>query len=182
MVLTQPMATEGTPRPVTHRILALAVFVLVLEVDIVTKAWAASNLTEPVRVADWLYLMLHHNSGLFLGTLPVSAGYWVCVLAAMGWFGRRALRSSSVVFVVCLATALAGLTGNAIGQAQGVVVDFIGVGPVRGDEWLVVNVADLAQVGGVLALGAYLLWRRVHAVYSPAIEAKPDQKRPGSES
>lgn len=182
MVLTQRVATEGASRPVTHRILALAVFVLVLEVDIVTKAWAASVLTEPVRVADWLYLMLHRNSGLFLGTLPVSAGYWVCVLAAMGWFGWRALRSRSVAIVVCLATVLAGLTGNAIGQAQGAVVDFIGVGPVTGDKWLVLNIADLALVGGGLALGAYFLWRRVRSVHPPAIEARSDQERPGSES
>ena len=166
----------------THRILALAVFALVLEVDVVTKAWAASVLTESVRVADWLYLMLRHNSGLFFGTVPVSAGYWVCVLVAMGWFGWRALRSRSVAFVVCVATVLAGLTGNAIGRAQGAVVDFIGVGPVTDNEWLVLNVADLAQVGGALALGAYLVRQRVRSVHPPAIEAKPDQERPGSES
>ncbi len=181
-MLTRRVTHEGASRPVTHRIFALAVFALVLEVDIVTKAWAASVLTESVRVADGFYLMLRHNSGLFFGTVPVSAAYWICVFAAMGWIGWRALRSRNAVLAACLAAVLAGLTGNAIGQAQGAVVDFIGVGPVRGDEWLVVNVADLAQVGGVLALGAYLLWRRVHAAYSPAIEAQPDQKRPGSES
>ena len=181
-MLTQQVTHEDASRPVTHRILAIAVFALVLEVDIVTKAWAASVLTEPVRVADWLYLMHRHNSGLFLGTVPVSAVYWICVFAAMGWFGWRALRSRSVVFVVCLATALAGLTGNAIGQAQGAVVDFIGVGPVKGDKWLVANVADLALIGGALALGAYLLWQRVRPTNPPAMERKPDQKRPGAES
>lgn len=181
-MLTQQVTHEDASRPVTHRILALAVFALVLEVDIVTKAWAASVLTEPVRVADWLYLMLRHNSRLFLGTVPVSAAYWICVLAAMGWFGWRALRSRSVAFVVCLATALAGLTGNAIGQAQGAIVDFIGVGPVKGDKWLVVNVADLALIGGALALGAYLVRQRVRPTDSTAIEARLDQECPGSKS
>ena len=181
-MLSQRATIEDVSKPVTHRVLALAVFALVLAMDIVTKAWAEAVLTEPVRVAAGFYLMLRHNSGLFLGTVPLPAAYWLCVLAATGWMGWRALRSRNAVLAVCLAAVLAGLAGNAIGQAQGAVVDFIGVGPVRGNEWLVVNVADLAQVGGVLVLGVYLLWRRGHGVYPPAIEAKPDKKRPGAES
>ena len=141
-------------------ILAIGVFVAVLGVDVATKAWAAASLMEPVRIADWLYLMLHRNSGMFFGTVSVSVGYWICVCAAAGWFGRRALRSTSVRPAVCLAVTLAGLTGNAIGQAQGAVVDFIGVGPITGDVWLVGNVADLALVGGVLALGICLVRKR----------------------
>ena len=135
----------------------LAVFAGVLSIDLVTKAWAAAALTEPVRIAEWLYLMLRHSAGMFLGTVPVSTGYWVCVCAAAGWFGWRALRSSSVPVSVCLAVMLAGVTGNAIGQAQGAVVDFIGIGPITGDVWLVVNVADLALVVGGLALGCFLI-------------------------
>ena len=140
--------------------LALGVFAGVLGFDLATKAWAAASLTEPVRITDWLYLILHHNSGMFLGAMPVSAGYWVGVIAAMGWFGWRALRSTSVTPAVCLAVALAGLAGNAIGQARGAVVDFIGFGPITGDKWLVVNVADLALVGGALALGFHLIRQR----------------------
>ena len=140
---------------------AIAVFAGLLGIDAATKAWAVTSLTEPVPIADWLYLMLHRNTGLFLGTVPVSAGYWVGVVTATGWFGWRALRSTSVPLVICLAMILAGLTGNAIGQAQGAVVDFIGVGPITGDLWLVANVADLALVGGVLALGICLTRERV---------------------
>ena len=143
---------------------SLAAFAGVFGFDIATKAWAAACLTEPVRIADWLYLMLRHNSEVFLGTAPVSAEYWVCVGAALVWFGWRTFRSTSAPVAICLAVVLAGITGNAIGQAQGAVVDFIGIGPVAGDVWLVVNVADLALVTGVLALGIHLLRTRLWRV------------------
>ena len=72
------------------------------------------------------------------------------------------MRSTSVPSSTYLAAVLAGMTGNAVGQAQGEVIDFIGFGPVTGDVWLVANVADLALVGGVLALGLHLVRERVH--------------------
>ena len=147
--------------PIMPRAYAPVGFAGTLSIDIATKTWAAASLTEPVRIADWLYLMLHHNSGLFFGAVPVSAWYWVCVGAALVWFGWRALRSTSAPVAICLAVVLAGVTGNAIGQARDAVVDFIGFGPVRGDEWLVVNFADLALVGGTLALGIFLTWGRL---------------------
>ena len=138
------------------------VFAGVLVTDLATKVWATASLIEPVHVTDWLYLVLHRNSGVFLGTVPLSAEYWIGVCAALGWFGWRALRSTSVLSSTYLAAVLAGMTGNAVGQAQGEVIDFIGFGPVTGDVWLVANVADLALVGGVLALGLHLVRERVH--------------------
>ena len=148
-------------QPFAHKLRTLAVFAIVMSIDLVTKEWAAAALTEPVRIADWLYLMLHHNSGMFLGAVPVPVGYWVCVCAALSWFGWCALRSASAPIAVCLAVVLSGLAGNAIGQAQGAVVDFIGIGPITGDEWLVANIADLAMVSGVLALAFFLFRQRV---------------------
>ena len=153
--------------PPAHKTRTVAAFAAVLSLDLVTKAWATVAFAEPVRIADWLCLMLHHNAGVFLGAVPVSAAYWVCVCAAMGWFGWRALRSFSTPVAVCVAAALAGLTGNAIGQAQGAVVDFIGIGPITGEVWLVANVADIALVGGVLVLGIYLLRDRVRRACRP---------------
>ena len=158
----------GTVHRRVSRMLLLAVFAGVLGIDLATKAWAASVLTDPFRVADWLYLMIHRNSGMFLGTVPLSDGYWIVVCAAAGWFGMRALRSRSAPIAVCLVAALAGMTGNAIGQAQGAVVDFIGIGPVTGDVWLVVNVADLALVGGAFVLGIYLIRERVRRANRPS--------------
>ena len=154
-------------QPLAHKIGLVVAFAAALSVDLVTKAWAEAALTESVRIADGLYLMLRHNSGLFLGTVPVSTGYWVCVCTALGWFGWRALRSRSTSVAVCLAVVLSGVLGNAIGQAQGAVVDFIGIGPITGDEWLVVNVADLALVAGTVALGFFLLRDRVRRACRP---------------
>ena len=154
-------------QPLARKIGTVAVFAGVLSIDLVTKACAEAALTESVRIADWLNLMLRHNSGMFLGTVPVSTGYWVCVCAALSWFGWRAFRSRSTSVAVCLAVVLSGVIGNAIGQAQGAVVDFIGIGPITGDEWLVVNVADLALVAGTLALGFFLLRDRVRRAYRP---------------
>ena len=142
-------------------VLALGAFAAVLGLDVVAKALATASLTEPVRIADWLYLMLRHNSGMFFGTVSVSTAYWAGGCAALGWVGWRALRATRAVPAVCLAVALAGLAGNAIGQARGAVVDFIGFGPVAGDVWLVVNVADIALAGGVLVLGCYLARKRL---------------------
>lgn len=142
------------------RALALAVFAVGLGLDLATKEWAAAALMEPVRIADWFYLIRHQNTGMFLGTVPVSVWYWIGVCAATWWFGWRALRSTSTPFAICLAAALSGLAGNAIGQAQGAVVDFIALGPITGDLWLVANIADLAMVSGVLALAFFLLRER----------------------
>ena len=154
-------------RPAGLRALALVTFAGVLGIDHFTKAWAAAYLTEPVRVADWLCLMLQRNAGMFFGTVPVSAEYWVCVGVALVWFGWRAFRSTSAPVAVCLAVVLAGVTGNAIGQARGAVVDFIGFGPITRDMWLVVNIADLAMVAGALALAFFLVSRRMRRAHLP---------------
>ena len=155
-------------RALAHEIPAVAVFAAVLSADLVTKAWAEAALTEPVRIADWLGLMLRHNAGMFLGTVPVSTGYWICVCATAGWFGWRAIRSRRKSVAICLAVVVSGVIGNAIGQAQGAVVDFIGIGPIAGDKWLVANVADLALVAGTLALGCSLVRERVRRTYRPS--------------
>ena len=157
----------GSTQPVGSRTFAIAAFAGVLGTDLVSKAWASAELTEPVPIADWLYLMLRRNSGVFLGMAPLSAWYWVCVGAAVVWFGWRALRSANTPVSVCLAVVLAGVTGNAVGQAQGAVVDFIGLGPISGDLWLVMNVADLAMVAGALALAFILVSGRMRRAHSP---------------
>ena len=154
-------------RSLAHRTKTVAAFAAVLGIDLVTKAWAAVAFAEPVRIAEWLYLMLHHNAGMFLGAVPVSVGYWVCVCAALGWFGWRALRSYSTPVAVCVAAALAGLAGNAIGRAQGAVVDFIAVGPVTGNLWLVANGADLALVVGGLGVGFFRIRDRARRAHRP---------------
>ena len=155
------MSSHDGARGWAHRTAVLGAFVGALGLDLWTKAWAAS-LVKPVRIADWLYLALYHNSGMFFGAVPVSTGYWVFVCAVLGWFGRAALRGPTLV-AVCVAIILSGMVGNAIGQFYGQVVDFIAVGPVTGELWLIANVADFALVGGVLSLGCVLLRARFQA-------------------
>ena len=155
-----PAPRTDESRPLARRTLALVVFITVLMIDVATKAWATAALADPVRISDWLYLMLHRNAGMFLGAVPVSAGYWICICAAAGWFGWRTWRSTSTPLAVCLAVVLAGVVGNAIGQIQGSVVDFIGFGPITGNTWLVGNVADLAMVLGALVLAFVLVSKR----------------------
>lgn len=154
------------------RTLALAVFFGLLGIDLATKAWAGAYLMSPVCIADWLCLMFKQNSGVFFGTVPITPMFWVVLGAALGWFGWRAVRSTNASVAVCLAAVLAGLTGNAIGQAQGAIVDFIGFGPISGDKWLVANVADFALVVGALALGFFLVRERLRrrpGTFSPSL-------------
>ena len=155
------MSSHNGARPWAHRTAVLGAFVGALGLDLWTKAWA-SSLVEPVRILDWLYLALYHNSGMFFGTVQVSVGYWIFVCAMLGWFGRTALRQSTAIGV-CVAIILSGMVGNAIGQFYGQIVDFIAFGPVAGDLWLIANVADFSLVGGVVALGVLLIKRRLTA-------------------
>ena len=92
-------------------------------IDLVTQTWVAAALTEPARIADRLRPMLRRGAGMLLGTGPVSTGSRVCLCAAIGRLAWRALRSCSGPVSVGPAVVLAGVTGNAIGQAQGAVAD-----------------------------------------------------------
>ena len=151
-----------------HEKATTAAFAGVSSIDLVTKAWAAVALTEPVRIADGLCPMLRRGAGMLLGPVPVSAGNRVCVGAAAGRLAWRAPRScSGPVSAGRLAVMPAGVTGNAIGWARGAVVDFIGLGPITCDEWPVANAADLALVAGGLAPGWFPVRARAHRAHRP---------------
>ena len=47
---------------------------------------------------------------------------------------------------------MAGLTDNAIGQAQGSVVDFIGLGPFTGERWLVAHRRFARRAGTIVSI------------------------------
>lgn len=166
------------PKLYSLRMLAFAAFAGVLGTDLVSKAWAEAALRDSVCIVDWLCLILHRNSGLFLGRVPLFSGYWVCICVAVGWFGWRALSNTSEPIAVSLAVVVAGVVGNTIGQAQGAVVDFIGIGPITGnDQWLVMNVADLALVGGGLALGYFLIRDRMRRARHPMSTTESPPRR-----
>ena len=161
------LPTDGKSRAsVGAWVIALAVFAGVLSTDLAIKAWAHDMLTEPVRITSWLALAVQHNSGLFLGALPVSAVstvHWVVVCGALVWIGWRMVTQSSRTIGVGYALVAGGLTGNAIGRVQGAVIDYVGFGPIIDGKWLFMNLADLALIGGGLVLGVVLVRSRVQA-------------------
>ena len=153
------------------RLLALALCAGALGLDLALETWAQAALAEPVRVVSWLYLALHHNPGLFLGALPVSAismVYWLVVGAALLWMGQRMVRTQSRAIAVGYALIVGGLVGNALDRVQGAVVDYLVIGPVAEGQWLAVNASDLALLAGALVLGFVLVRERVRPRKRPA--------------
>lgn len=147
-------------------VFALVILAGVLWVDVAIKVWAQASLREPVRITTWFYLAIHHNSGLFLGTVPVSAVsvvHWPFVCCALAWLGWRMVRTSSSTVGAGYALVTGGFVGNVFGRANGAVVDYLGFGPVIGDKWAFANLADIAIVGGALVLGAVLVRSRMRA-------------------
>ena len=169
------------PPTTTHRapsgtciapwVLALVVLAGVLWVDVAIKEWAQASLREPVRITSWLYLAIHHNSGLFLGTPPVSAVsivHWPFVFCALAWLGWRMVRTGSSTVGVGYALVTGGFVGNVFGRANGAVVDYLGFGPVIDDKWAFANFADIAILGGALLLGVVLVRSRIRASRRPS--------------
>lgn len=163
-------------RTTTHRaqfgtsispwVLALAILAGLLWADVVIKEWAQASLNEPVRIASWFYLALHHNSGLFLGTLPVSAVsvvHWPFIWCALAWLGWCMVRAGSLTVGAGYALVTGGFVGNVFGRANGAVVDYLAFGPVSGDKWAFANLADIAILGGALLLGVVLVRSMIRA-------------------
>lgn len=158
------MNESGVQDRISPWVLALTVFAGVLWTDVSMKVWAQDVLAEPVRITPWLYLKVHLNPGLFLGTVPVSAVsivYWLFVCVAVVWLGRQVLRTASLAVGVGYALVAGGFAGNILGRIKGGVVDFLCFGPVADGKWVFANTADLAILGGVLLLGAMLVRGRM---------------------
>ena len=147
-------------------ILALAIFASVLWTDAATKLWAQEALTEPVHITSWLCLALQRNTAIFFGAVPVSevsVALWLFLGTALVGLGWRMVRTDSLAIGAGYALVTGGVLGNALGRANGAVVDFLGFGPVVGDQWAFANVADVAMLGGMLILGAVLVRGRAPA-------------------
>lgn len=147
-------------------VLALVVLAGVLWVDVAIKEWAQASLREPVRITSWLYLAIHHNSGLFLGTPLVSAVsivHWPFVFCALAWLVWRMVRTGNSTVGAGYALVIGGFVGNVFGRANGAVVDYLGFGPVIDDKWAFANFADIAILGGALLLGVVLVRSRIRA-------------------
>lgn len=155
-------------RPWTARppVAGAGIFVAVLTLDIVLKSWAQESLVEPMCLASWMCLAVQHNPGLFLGMVPlapdstVSALHWLALPPALAWLGWRLLTLSNMPVTACYALVAGGLAGNLADRAEGAVIDYVGFGPISGEQWAFANLADFALVGGVVWLGVLLLLRR----------------------
>ena len=156
---------EGGDR-ISPGILALVIFAGVLWTDVAFKQWAQVALTEPIRVTAWLCLALKHNTGMFLGALPVasvSLAHWLFLGAALVCLGWRMVRTSSLAIGAGYALVTGGVMGNALDRVNGTVVDFLGFGPVVDDKWAFANFADMAMLSGALLLGVMLVRGRMRA-------------------
>jgi signal peptidase II len=144
------LSRDRRRRPLVLGLLALAVVVLV--VDQLTKVWAEQTFTEGERtpvLGDLLGLTLLHNSG---AALSLASGMtWVFTVAAVVVSVvvlRVAHRLGSLGWSVALGLLLGGALGNLADRlfrppafGRGHVVDFIAYGNL-----FVGNVADIAIV------------------------------------
>jgi signal peptidase II len=132
-------------------VLLVAVMLVVLAVDQLSKAWALRSLdgTRDEILGEWLGLQLVHNPGAALG---IGNGMtWVLTLVAIGVVVvvvRVARRLGSTLWALSLGLLLGGALGNLMdrlfrepGLARGRVIDFIAYA-----DWFVGNVADIAIV------------------------------------
>lgn len=152
-----------------HTRLGLAVALAVLAADQASKYWILNVLRLPelgqVRLLPVLDLTMVWNRGVTFGLLAGLGGWSsavlgvlaLCVVAALGWWLRRADSRLTAIALGCIA---GGAVGNVIDRARfGAVVDFIRA-HVGAWSWPVFNLADAAIVCGVGALVIGSQWGR----------------------
>ena len=158
------MLRVDTKGSISPGILALAIFAGLVWTDATFKLWAQETLLEPVHITSWFCLMLQHNTGLFLGTVPlssVSTIHWIFLCGAVVALGWRMVRTRDLAIGSGYALVAGGVMGNAMDRVNGVVVDFLGIGPLVDDKWVFLNIADVAMMGGLVLLGVVLVRGRV---------------------
>ena len=167
------LGTRSRPWTVRPWVAGVGIFVAVLTLDTMLKGWAQESLATPVCAMSWMCLAVHHNPGLFLGMVPMapdstlSALHWLVLPLVLAWLGWRVLTLDRVPFNACYALVAGGLVGNLADRAEGAVIDYVGFGPITGEKWAFMNLADLALVAGVVWLGVLLVLRRKSARSSP---------------
>jgi signal peptidase II len=163
----EDVAVETLPKRRVGLVLAVALVALIA--DQVTKIAVVSNLEEDVPhriLGGTVYLQLIRNGGAAFGIATgmtwILAVVAAAVVVAIVWLAAR-LRS--VGWAIGLGLVLAGALGNlsdrifrAPGPLQGHVVDFISLFAPNGQGWAIFNVADSCIcVGGVLIVLLSLL-------------------------
>ncbi|MCI0545984.1 MAG: signal peptidase II [Candidatus Rokubacteria bacterium] len=148
--------------------LSAALAVVVLIVDLVTKALALERLApgRPVPVIDGFFsLTLVLNPGLAFGMLGTTPEAWRWIVAALSLVALAVLAVLAVrllpgggrITQCALGLIFGGAVGNLIDRARfGAVVDFLDF-YWREYHWPAFNVADSAITVGVTLLALHLL-------------------------
>jgi signal peptidase II len=148
--------TAALARVRTSR-LGLGAALVVLILDILTKGWAMSALSDgrDIHIFWTLHFALTHNEGMAFSTgtnVGPFIGMLAIVVIAILIFTLR--KQSSVISLVATGCIIGGAIGNVLdrvfrgsGFMDGAVVDFIDF-----RWWPVFNVADIGIVCGAIAV------------------------------
>ena len=148
--------TSAFARVRTSRI-GLSAALVVLILDILTKGWAMSALSDgrDIHIFWTLHFALTHNEGMAFSTgtnVGPFIGMLAIVVIAILIFTLR--KQSSVISLVATGCIIGGAIGNVLdrvfrgsGFMDGAVVDFIDF-----RWWPVFNVADIGIVCGAIAV------------------------------
>jgi signal peptidase II len=142
------------------------VLLVVLVVDVITKAIAERNLLRGIPyevLGNTVQLKLVYNPGAAFGFSLGPQSRWifaVLTIVALVILARlyRATLAGHTARVAALALVCAGALGNLIDRLRSFfgVVDFIDIG-VGDSRWPTFNVADMAVSTGAVLL-AWVLW------------------------
>ena len=157
------------------------VLLVILVVDVITKAIAERNLLRGIPHEVWgntVQLKLVYNPGAAFGLHLGPQSRWifaVLTIVALVILARlyRATLAGHTPRVAALALVCAGAVGNLIDRLRSFfgVVDFIDVG-IGDARWPTFNVADMAVSFGA-ALLAWVLWQEDQATQAAASAVSP---------
>ncbi len=150
-------------------IISVAIAVVALVVDQLTKFWAQHSL-QPVRdIPLWdgvFHLHYARNTGAAFSMLEghnwLFFIFTVVVVAGMVWYLFRHRRDMHPLLRVALGLIIGGALGNFIDRVTlGYVVDFLYFKLIN---FAIFNVADSALVIGCILMGIYILF--IHEKYT----------------
>lgn len=195
--MSAPPPTAPEPSRRSRLVLALAVMVATLALDLWSKSWAWENLRhqKPVMIIDpLLEFSFSFNLGAafgFLNSVSWSRLFFIVVtllaLVYMAWLAMSLPTRRSYGFV-SVGLIAAGASGNLHDRLMRTneagdygVVDFIKINYPWGGSWPTFNVADVLLLLGVATLLLYLR-REGDDVGSPEEASKKEAERVEAES